>query len=88
MLEGITPALLGDWGAKGLVSLIVLLVLLGILVPRWIHKERVNDKDQQIKYLQAALDKRDEQVDSLLDGHNLVVQLLQSIKQEAERRRG
>lgn len=72
--------------ATAFVSLIVLLVLFGYLVPRWMHNERVQDKDKQIDYLTAALDKRDDQVEKLLDQGQLVLDLLDEIKEEAQRR--
>lgn len=87
MLEDIPAAALKEIGATALVSFSVLLVLLGGLIPRWQHKERIADKDRQIAALQAALDKRDEQVNRLLDNDNVVIELLKSIKREAERRR-
>ena len=79
-------ALLKDIGAGALVSLTVLLVLLGGLIPRWQHKERMADKDRQLAALQTALDKRDEQVDKLLENDNVVIELLRSLKREVERR--
>lgn len=87
MFDGIPAIALKEVGATALVSFIVLLILLGGLIPRWMHKERMTDKDRQIAALQAALDKRDEQVDKLLGSNNLIIDLLQSIKREAERRR-
>lgn len=72
--------------ATAFVSLIVLLVLFGYLVPRWMHNERVKDKDKQIDYLTTALDKRDAQVEKLLDQGQLVLDLLDEIKEEAQRR--
>ena len=86
MLEDLPVALLKDIGAGALVSLTVLLVLLGVLVPRSQHKERIADKDRQIAALQTALDKRDEQVDKLLQNDHVVIELLRSLKREAERR--
>lgn len=71
--------------ATAFVSLIVMLVLFGYLVPRWLHNERVNDKTSQINYLQAALDKRDAQVDRLLEQGQLMLDLLEDIKAEAQR---
>lgn len=70
----------------GPVGAVVLAVLTGLLIPRWTHKERMNDKDAQIRYLQAALDKRDEQVGRLLDQGETSVHLLEDIKATAERR--
>lgn len=72
--------------ATAFVSLIVLLVLFGYLVPRWLHNERMKDKDKQIDYLTSALDKRDDQVDKLIGGQQLVLDLLDEIKEEAQRR--
>lgn len=71
--------------ATAFVSLIVLLVLFGYLVPRWLHNERVRDKNDQISYLQTALDKRDSQVDKLLEQGQLTIDLLEDIKAEAKR---
>jgi hypothetical protein len=72
--------------ATAFVSLIVLLVLFGYLVPRWLHNERMKDKDKQIDFLASALDKRDDQVDKLLTQGQLIVDLLDDIKEEAQRR--
>lgn len=72
--------------ATAFVSLIVMLVLFGYLVPRWMHNERVKDKDKQIDYLTTALDKRDDQVEKLLDQGQLVLDLLDEIKEEAQRK--
>lgn len=71
--------------ATAFVSLIVMLVLFGYLVPRWLHNERMTDKNSQITYLQTALDKRDAQVDRLLEQGQLMVDLLEDIKAEAQR---
>lgn len=72
-----------DYGVSGIV---VLAVLLGRLIPRWVHVQRVTDKDLQIAYLQAALDKRDEQVAKLIDGQTQANHLLEDIKATADRR--
>lgn len=72
--------------ATAFVSLIVLLVLFGYLVPRWLHNERVNDKASQVSYLQTALDRRDDQVDKLLEQGELIISLLDELKEEARRR--
>lgn len=79
--------MLKELSAAAIAGLAIMLVLLGGLIPRWMHKERVSDKDRQISYLQAALDKRDEQVDKLVEKDQTVIQLLEGLKAEAERRR-
>lgn len=86
MFDEIPVAILKSVGAPGLVTFAVLAVLVGGLIPRWMHNERIRDKDRQLTTLQAALDKRDEQVDKLLKNNEVVVELLRSIKREAERR--
>lgn len=86
MFEEITAAALKDIGATALVTLTVLMIMTGGLIPRWTHRERMGDKDRQIGYLQAALDKRDEQVEKLLENDGVAIELLKSIKREAERR--
>jgi hypothetical protein len=87
VFDEIPIAVLKSVGAPGLVTFAVLAVLVGALIPRWMHNERIKDKDRQINTLQAALDKRDEQVDKLLESYDVVIELLRSIKREAERRR-
>lgn len=83
-MEGVGLAQLLDYGVSGAV---VLAVLLGFLIPRWVHVQRVTDKDAQIGYLQAALDKRDEQVDKLIEGQAQTIHLLEDIKATAARTR-
>lgn len=87
MFDDPSALLSKEYGAAALVSFFTMLIALGGLIPRWTHKERMTDKDRQISYLQAALDKRDEQLERLIDKDNLVLQLITSIKREAERRR-
>lgn len=79
---------LGDLLDYGVSGAVVLAVLLGLLIPRWVHVQRVVDKDRQITYLQAALDKRDEQVDRLIEGQGQTIHLLEDIKATAARARG
>ena len=85
MLEGVGLAQLLDYGVSGAT---VLAVLLGLLIPRWVHSQRIADKDAQIAYLQAALDKRDEQADKLIEGQQHTIHLIEDIKQTAAARRG
>jgi hypothetical protein len=88
----IPPALLGNIGPVGLVAFVVLLVLVGRLVPRSVHEDRIRDKDQQIEYLQQAgqvrdeqARVRDEQMAKLLPNSDLTVQLLRALAKEAGR---
>lgn len=76
---------LADYGPAGLVSVFVLLLYLGGVVPRWIHNQRVQDKAEQIQYLRAMVDKRDEQVDKLVAQGELTTRLLEEIKAAASK---
>lgn len=55
---------LKDWGPPGLV---LAAVVGGWLVPRWFHRERIADKDAQIKTLQAAVERLEHQRDELTE---------------------
>lgn len=76
---------LGPWG---LVSVFVMLVMFGQLVPRWIHTQRVEDRDKEIDVLRRMIDKRDEQVNKLIEQNELMVKLLEDIKAVSRERRG
>ena len=71
---------LAEIGPWGLVSVFVMLVLFGGLIPRWIHNQRVGDRDKEIDLLRKMLDKRDTQFDKLVRQGELIVKLLEDIK--------
>lgn len=77
MGDALVWAQFGPWG---LVSVFVMMVFLGGLVPRWIHNQRVKDRDEEIKLLRAMIDKRDEQFDKLVKQNELSIRLLEDIK--------
>lgn len=52
-------------GATGIVSLVVLLILRGTLIPRRVHLDRMADKDAQIEYYHTALEREAERNDAL-----------------------
>ncbi len=56
----------GDLGPTGLLALTVLLVLVGALIPRTMHKTIVGLLQQRIDKLEELLAKRDGQIDRLL----------------------
>lgn len=87
MLEGISADLIAAAGPVGLLSIAVLLVFLGRLIPRSQHQERIADKDKQIERLDRALETeiergrvRDDQFAELLEHSRLSVQLLQALE--------
>lgn len=88
----IPPALVGTGGPVGLLTLVVILVLVGRLVPRSVMDDRIRDRAERITYLEQTLAARDEelrirgqQVDRLLAQSDLMVQLLQGLAREAGR---
>jgi len=84
LLSGLAPQV----GAGGLLAVFILALVTGRLITRSSHQDRISDKDAQIAYLQAALDKRDEQVRKLLEGQELSVRLLEDLKAKANARQG
>lgn len=74
---------LSPWG---IVTLFVLLIAFGMLIPVSLHKQRMADKDKQISYLEALANKRDEQLSKLLETNELIIRLLEELKTEARRR--
>ena len=77
----------GDYGPTVLSGIAVLAVILGGLLPRWTHnkfmkllEERLKEKDELINRLTTALDKRDEQFDTLIRQGEVTVKLLEDIK--------
>jgi hypothetical protein len=76
-IEGIT---IGQYGPWGLVSIFFMLVFLGGLIPRWVHKQRIEDKEEVIKYLKEIVDKRDKQFDDLIRQNEVTIKMLEDIK--------
>lgn len=69
----------------GIVTVMVLMIAVGYLVPRWMHNQRMKDKDLTITYLQGALDKRDDQVGTLIKQNEVIIKLLEDIKASGRR---
>lgn len=82
------PAVWANLGPWGLVSVFVMMVLFGYLIPRSFHNQRVKDRDEEIKLLRAMIDKRDEQFNKLVEQNELTVRLLEDIKTLSKERRG
>jgi hypothetical protein len=91
-MDWVTIVGLKDAGPWSLVGIFVLSLLGGWLIPRWTHKERIADLKEQlaehketITFLQAALEKRDEQVSLLANNNQLAVTALEAIRREVVR---
>lgn len=82
------PSAWADVGPWGLVTIFVMLVLFGYLIPRSFHNQRVKDRDEEIKLLRAMIDKRDEQFAKLVQQNEVTVRLLEDIKAASKGRPG
>lgn len=82
-MEMVIADLVAKFGPAGIAVAFVLALITGRLITLPWHRERVSDKDAQIRYLQATLDKRDEQFNRLLEGQQLTVRLLEDLKSHA-----
>lgn len=80
MFDGVV---LGSYTPGALLGITILLVLFGGLVPRWIHIQRIKDKDELIDSLKKALDKRDDQFERLFSSSELTIKLLEDLKAQA-----
>lgn len=88
-MDGVTGLVSwGSLGPWGIVAIFFMLVFLGLLIPYRVHNKVVKDKDDLIKTLQAALDKRDAQFEKLFEQNELIVDLLEDIKQASSQRTG
>ena len=82
-MEMVIADLIGKFGLGGIALASMVALITGRLITISWHRERIADKDKQIEYLRATLDKRDEQFERLLEGQQLTVRLLEDIKSQA-----
>ena len=75
--------LIAKFGPSGLLAAFMIALITGRLITLSWHRERIADKDAQIAYLRATLDKRDEQFNRLLEGQQVTVRLLEDLKAHA-----
>lgn len=68
----------------GLVVLFFVALLTGMVIPRWMHKQRIADYKDHNKLLQEMVVKRDEQFDKALENNALVVKALEGIRRQTE----
>lgn len=82
LLDAPFPDTFPDTSVAGLLGLTVLLILFGGLIPRWIHNQRVKDKEAENAVLRQIIAKRDEQHAKLVDNDELIIKLLEDIKKD------
>lgn len=70
-----------DWGPTGLVFAAV---MLGWLIPRWTHRERVNDLKEQITVLRSSLERAERQRDELTELARTTVAAFQALPRTRE----
>ncbi|MGJ5667809.1 hypothetical protein QLG13_08060 [Rhodococcus aetherivorans] len=78
---GVTVA---DLGPSGLLSLAVLLILAGRLIPRTLHRTIVGLMQERIDKLEELLGKRDDQIDRLLPAAETSADALEKIQRAGE----
>lgn len=69
----------------GVVTVFVMFLALGWLIPRWFHIRELAFRDKLIEKLQTALDRRDEQFTNLFEQNQVIVRLLEDIKATGHR---
>lgn len=82
-MESLGGIAIADLGLSGLLSLAVLLVMFGGLIPRYLHRTIVSLMQQRIDKLEELLDKRDTQVDRLICGAETSAEALEKIQRAA-----
>lgn len=83
-MEEFAGVAIADLGLSGLLSLAVLLILAGGLIPRTLHRTITNLMQQRIDKLEELLSKRDLQIDRLISGAETSAEALEKIQRAAE----
>ncbi|MFF0816647.1 hypothetical protein ACFYVR_16070 [Rhodococcus sp. NPDC003318] len=82
-MEQIAGIAVADLGLSGLLALAVLLILVGALIPRPVHKVIVAIKDDIINDQRERLRELERQVDRLISGTSTSVHIAESIHEKA-----
>lgn len=82
---------IGSLGAGGILTVVVLLILRGALIPRSIHEDRIRDKDAELAYYRTALDRECQrgdimtaQVETLMEVASTTEHVLTSLSEAAK----
>ena len=79
-MEEFAGIAVSDLGLSGLISLAVLMIMVGALIPRSMHKSIVGIMQQRIDKLEELLGKRDTQIDRLLSSAETSAESLEKIQ--------
>lgn len=83
-MEEFAGVAITNLGPSGLLSIAVLLVMVGRLIPRAMHNMIVAIMQQRIDKLEELLDKRDTQLDRLLPAAETSADALEKIQRAGE----
>lgn len=90
-MESIAGIAVADLGLTGLLAIAVLLILGGGLVPRWLYRSALAEKDKQIEEhredkaaLRKLVDEKDRQLSMLIPNVELPVRMADALKRLAE----
>lgn len=93
-MEGLAGLTAADLGASGLLALAVLLVMFGGLVPRWLYRSALEEKDKQISEknlrittLEALTSEQSQQISTLIPKIELSLHIAEVIKTLGEEAR-
>lgn len=79
-MEEFAGIAIADLGLSGLLSFVVLMILVGALIPRSMHKAITALMQQRIDKLEELLGKRDTQIDRLLSSAETSAESLEKIQ--------
>lgn len=70
-------------GPYGVITIIILCIVFGLLIPRWTFNRIVRELEKQNKLLEAMLNKRDEHLSIALNAGRVPVKVFEDLKSEA-----
>lgn len=85
MFTGLDAAALAD--ARVILGIVMVLIVFGGLVPRWVHKLIVNEKDRELAVLRSLVKEQSEQIGLLVRGGDTTVHVLDELRRVAAERR-
>lgn len=93
-MESIAGIPIADLGATGLLALTVALIIFGGLVPRWLYKSALEEKDKQIteknlenKALRELTTEQSQQISTLIPKIELSLHIAEVVKKLGEEAR-
>lgn len=69
-------------GPYGVITIIILCIVFGLLIPRWTFNRIVRELEKQNELLEAMLNKREEHLGIALNAGRLPVKVFEELKSE------